>query len=273
MTSIKKALVVAGAAIALTTAPAWANGTGDCFNKTTGEYEPCPGDWSGFYAGGSVGGRNVDAEWTPTSVTTNVGVPIPAVGGADFSTVDFDDWSARIAGFVGYNFHLAPEFLVGVEAEVGMGGNDERSVPIPGFQTLDAARDSSALLEGLWDASLRLRAGFLATDDFLLYATGGVAFQNMRATTTCLSAAATPPCAGTTAYGSEDDEILTGYTIGGGLEYMLFEDVTVRGEYRYSDYGDFTVNGPIATPVFAFGASHDVDVRTHTGLVGIAVQF
>ena len=41
-------------------------------------------------------------------------------------------------------------------------------------------------------------------------------------------------------------EIETGYTVGGGLEYALDEDWSLKTEYLYVDLGDQTVTSPAA---------------------------
>jgi opacity protein-like surface antigen len=60
----------------------------------------------------------------------------------------------------------------------------------------------------------------------------------------------------------------TGWTVGGGLEAMLWSNWVARAEYRYADFGTITstntrtgVNGP---EIVTYG----VAVRTHTALFG-----
>lgn len=72
-----------------------------------------------------------------------------------------------------------------------------------------------------WDASGRGRVGY-AFDRTLMFATAGVA-----ATGGKIDAAG---------IGKKDD-ILIGWTAGGGIEHAVTDNILVRGEYRYSDFG------------------------------------
>ncbi|PZM15047.1 outer membrane protein [Rhizobium tubonense] len=72
-----------------------------------------------------------------------------------------------------------------------------------------------------WDASGRGRVGY-ALDRTLFYATAGIA--------------ATGGKVDAPAIGKKDD-ILIGWTAGGGVGHALTDHILVRGEYRYSDFG------------------------------------
>jgi outer membrane immunogenic protein len=72
-----------------------------------------------------------------------------------------------------------------------------------------------------WDASGRGRVGF-AFDRTLVFATAGIA---------AASGKVDVPAAG------KKDDILIGWTAGGGLEHAITDNILVRGEYRYSDFG------------------------------------
>jgi outer membrane immunogenic protein len=79
-----------------------------------------------------------------------------------------------------------------------------------------------------WDASGRARVGY-ALDRNLFFATAGVAAAGAKVNV---------PAAGT------KDDILIGWTAGGGVEHAFTDNILVRGEYRYSDFGskDFGSN-------------------------------
>ncbi len=79
-----------------------------------------------------------------------------------------------------------------------------------------------------WDASGRARVGY-ALDRTLVFATAGVA-----------AAGGKVDIAGA----GKKDGILIGWTAGGGLEHAITDNILVRGEYRYSDFGskDFGSN-------------------------------
>lgn len=73
-----------------------------------------------------------------------------------------------------------------------------------------------------WDASGRGRVGY-ALDRTLFFATVGVAAAGVKVESVGAS---------------KKDNILIGWTAGGGIEHALTENILVRGEYRYSDFGN-----------------------------------
>ncbi len=75
--------------------------------------------------------------------------------------------------------------------------------------------------------TIRGRLGF-ALDRVLLYATGGAAFAGV-----------TNSYQSPFGYSSIGKSV-AGWTIGGGLEYALTSNWSVRAEYRYTDFGSWT---------------------------------
>jgi len=72
-----------------------------------------------------------------------------------------------------------------------------------------------------WDASGRARVGY-ALDRTLIFATGGVAAAGGKVD---------QPAIG------KKDDILIGWTAGAGVEHAVTDNILIRGEYRYSDFG------------------------------------
>ncbi|EFG9153021.1 porin family protein, partial [Escherichia coli] len=99
----------------------------------------------------------------------------------------------------------------------------------------------------------RLRAGY-AFDRFLPYVAGGVAFADMDHTLV----------GPLEAYRFSDT--YTGWTIGAGLEYALTDNVILRSEYRYTDFG----SADFAVPT---GEENKVDLKSHDVRLGISYKF
>ncbi|AYG63805.1 outer membrane protein [Rhizobium jaguaris] len=72
-----------------------------------------------------------------------------------------------------------------------------------------------------WDASGRARVGY-ALDRTLFFATAGVAAAGGKVDASGVG---------------KKDDILIGWTAGGGIEHAFTDNIIVRGEYRYSDFG------------------------------------
>jgi outer membrane immunogenic protein len=73
-----------------------------------------------------------------------------------------------------------------------------------------------------FDGSVGARAGFLIWDRTLIYATGGYAFADMTIKN----------------HSSSDSNMLSGWTAGGGIEYLWSNSNSLRFEYRRVEYSD-----------------------------------
>ena len=226
-------------------------------------------NWTGFYIGGSIGGRWSDDDWTTTGIGTTLFAPNP------FSpTARFHPRGVRAGEFAGYNWQVSPAWVFGVEADAAWANNRSTIGGIPGTYTAATAAEARALdsiqvKEGP-DASLRLRAGYLVTPSWLLYATGGVAFQQVSMTVNCqgtpINASACIDVRNETT-----SSTLFGWTAGAGAEVMLSSNWLLRGEYRYSDYGR------LSHLFFAGNGGNQIQAnvlyRTNTATIGIAYKF
>ncbi len=230
-------------------------------------------DWSGFYLGGSLGGRWSDATWTSDYVGANPpGRPDPTTSPASFDTA-----AVRFGVYAGVNLQLAPQWMGGIEADLAWGDSSRSQSGIPGtFGSAGLEAPPSAVFHDTSsvkqesDGSLRARLGFLAAPDWMLYVAGGAAWQQLSVTAACDGNS----IAGSWCFAARNEsvsETRVGWTVGGGLEKRLWERWLSRAEYRYADYGsldhDFFANAPTdQVPM------HLV-LRTHTVLVGMEYSF
>ncbi len=224
-------------------------------------------DWTGFYVGGAVGARVADSQWTTLDLGS---FPVdPTTNGARF-----DNAAARVGGIVGYDWQLSPAWVVGVEGDFGWANNRSSSAGFPGVDASEffqsQATDAVSLKLG-WDASLRVRAGYLMTPSTVLYVTGGAAWHELKAGAACFGADASPSFCNSIKTVSTS-VVKTGWTVGGGLETTVWRNWNARIEYRYSDFGHVTVFMP-ETPLVGDSLTGKVDVRTHTALVGLTYKF
>jgi outer membrane immunogenic protein len=188
-----------------------------------------------FLAGiGSAGAADLlpptyDSDWTGLYATLSAGYAEVSVDGRqidpEFGNKDDSDTSGgAIFGFgVGYNLDFG-SFVVGPEADIGMLTNDGQ---LNMKDSVDADYD--------WFATGRLRAG-VDLDGTLLYATGGVAGLNAEFNDR----------------NENDSQGVTfwGWTVGGGVEHMISERLSVRLEGLYAEFEseDFTL-GDIDTKI------------------------
>lgn len=175
--------------------------------------------WTGLYAGASVGyaWANDHASISdPGILTTVVGdVVVPGVP-AVFVPFGLSPSGVIGGGQIGYNLQYN-QWVLGLEGDVsGLSLSQTR------FAGFDSVRTQSNI-----QGSVRLRAGF-ALDRVLLYATGGAGFAGIENTYS-------------SGFGFDSiGRTRTGWTVGGGIEYAVTNNWSIRAEYRYSDFGHYT---------------------------------
>jgi outer membrane immunogenic protein len=204
---------------------------------------PLAYSWTGFYIGGQAGyefGRDQASEVGTTGniVAYDVGEPQGFVGG----------------GHIGYNF--STQSLPGVGNVLGAGGvigveGDVNGSDYKGTAIFTGAVPLTQHGHTDIDGSVRGRLG-IAFNRVLVYVTGGAAFGDLREDYTI----------GGLPF-QTFGHTRVGYTVGGGVEYALTNNWSVRAEYRYTDYGRFVdFNAPAL-----FNTSHREDnMRVQAGV-------
>jgi outer membrane immunogenic protein len=244
--------------------------------------------WTGFYIGGSVGGKWNDTrvDTYPTGCFLNAapngcGGLAPGLSGVDANPIRSDsirlDQSRFIGGGqAGYNWQSG-RFVGGIEGDISWTGINQTVItskalvaPLAGFMV-----HSEGMKED-WLATIRGRAGFTVTPAFLVYATGGLAVAHVQ-TTGAVAFTVTPDI-----YAGGYDETRAGWTVGGGGEWMISPKWSIKAEYLYVDLGKQTValacvNTGIcgSPPQPAPGASYanDFRFREHVARVGLNYHF
>jgi outer membrane immunogenic protein len=234
-------------------------------------------NWTGFYLGGSIGGRWSDPTWTTTCVSFPC---FPLTHFLAFATgnpnASFEESTVRLGGYFGYNLQLSPLWVAGLEGDFAYGNASHTMAGVPGLFTpiLPPMGATSSIKEG-WDGSVRARLGFLVTPAVLVYGTGGAAWQRTEASVNCT--ATDPGCTGI-AEQETYSRTMAGWTIGGGVEGMLWGNWLVRLEYRYSDYGTlqhiFFANTPVPPPMTSLAEiAMSAPIATNMVTVGLAYKF
>jgi outer membrane immunogenic protein len=90
--------------------------------------------------------------------------------------------------------------------------------------------------------TIRARAGYLVTPSFLFYITGGLAYGKTEFSTSitqnCNNTIAPIPCgSGPYAAAATDSLVRFGGTIGGGVEWLITQNWSVKAEYLYVGLG------------------------------------
>jgi outer membrane immunogenic protein len=191
--------------------------------------------WSGLYIGLQIGyawGRD-----TANFTTLDPDRP--------FFPADTSPQGVIGGGHVGYNLQIA-QWVIGVEGAVD-GTSLSKSVFLSGTTGFLHATHPDLTVRSREDiqGSIRGRLG-IAFDRVLLYGTGGVAF----------TAITNNYSLGAPFFLSQGfSKTRTGWTVGGGIEYAVTNNWSIRAEYRYSDFGRYT-DFPFATIASAPAARH-----------------
>ena len=169
--------------------------------------------------------------------------------------------------------------LAGIEGDVGFGNGKATlaNVYYPNnVMSNGNGLDSFAVKSG-WDASLRGRLGFLVMPSFLVYGTGGAAWQHIEATSNCSAVGNTNCQPGILAPSAiTDSTTKPGWTVGAGIETMLWRNWIVRGEYRYADFGTVSntdtrvCRGCLPSTLVV---TDTLRLKTQTATFGIAYKF
>jgi outer membrane immunogenic protein len=190
-------------------------------------------DWTGFYVG-----LNAGYGWGDPGSNFR-GNPAGSFG----APLDPSSYVTRNRGFIGgaqagYNYQTGA-LVLGVEADIQYadikGTTTTPSTFLPGLGDFAHYSESQKLD---WLGTLRGRLGFVPTANVLLYATGGLAYGGVRATS--LYMFETPPFA---TYTGATTETRVGWTAGGGAEWAFDRAWSVKGEYLYYDLGTIGVTG------------------------------
>ncbi len=184
-------------------------------------------NWTGAYAG-FVGGSAVSS--------TEGSDPSGARGGV----INNNGTGFTAGGIAGYNWHLAPQWVLGVEGDFSWLGIDHRSADY--FD-----HPASLGVETNWVATARARVGY-STGAALLYLTGGAAWVNLQDSFQGSRFSSRGPRVSST-------ETLSGLTVGGGIEAPFFIPGWMsRTEYLFVTAGD---GGTLASFGDRFRADHD----------------
>lgn len=200
--------------------------------------------WTGFYAGGQIGGS-----WSDTDVDASSG------------NVNAPRMSPKLSGFIGglyagYNYDMGNNLIIGAETDwIWADMNKTKTEP---FSYQATAYTLGTKVKEQWAGATRIRVGY-AVDRWLPYIAGGVAYAKVN-----------------THYGSVTEnfksfeymsgsDTMTGWTIGAGVDYALAQNVVLRLEYRYNDFGDKKYGNDIA--------KYRVDYKTNDVRVGVAYKF
>ena len=221
---------------------------------------PLAYDWSGLHVGitggGVIDGHDPGFSYENVDAATQALLP----HGADLTSN-----GGLVGGEIGYDVETGG-WVVGLEGDLSWTNfGDNATRIIPGDPTIGLPQLTFATNYQMdWISTVRGRIG-IPLDHFLIYGTGGLAFADVSMNQT-VTVGNLGQLAGST------DKTKAGWTLGGGAEYALCDNITVKAEALWFDLGSISLNA--AAPQLT-NSSLDVDQKIE-GVVaraGIGYKF
>ncbi|MEA2842084.1 MAG: outer rane immunogenic protein [Methylobacteriaceae bacterium] len=228
--------------------------------------------WTGAYIGVNGGGIWTNSNNVVTTATDFGAVAFPTVSAAAAAAganiiPTRRNTNFLVGGTWGYNWQWN-NIVLGTESDFqgvfgcnnnnnngggfGFGGGNNNNncggtavgiapiVGAPGFNVL-SQQTINRRLDYL--STSRVRAGFLVTPSFLIYATGGVAIGHVRVDSSIISSVTPLPFALNSGISFANySQLKAGFVGGGGLEWMFLPNWSVKAEALYYDLGRSTLN-------------------------------
>jgi outer membrane immunogenic protein len=212
--------------------------------------------WTGCYVGanaGNSGGRSTHTT-TGNSLLTGggLGAPAPVLAPvpAGSSIAGDLNLSGFIGGFQGGCNYQVGAWVLGVEVDGQATNKEGQNFEVGLVPFLGAGRANwISQTQERWLVTARGRLGWTWWDKSMLYVTGGAAWAKIDASEFLVGAQ--------TATGHQESNTRSGWTIGGGWEYALGYGWSVKGEYLYVKFDDYTT---FTTPPFG-GAGLNIAPR------------
>jgi len=206
---------------------------------------PVPYSWTGCYIGAAGGGV-----WGSSRHIS---------GDAATLGLDITNRYNMTGGIIGVEYGCnwqTGRFVLGTESDFSFTNLRGGANNIAPFNTASISSTREH-----WLSTTRLRAGFLATDQWLLYVTGGIATARVEALVDATAAGAGIVAESRTRWG---------WTAGAGAEYALGGAWTAKLDYLYVRLNN---QGYLNPPPAGFAIRGNVPVDEHVFRIGLNYKF
>ncbi|MFI4919082.1 MAG: outer membrane protein [Legionellales bacterium] len=252
--------------------------------------------WTGFYLGANAG-----YWWSSSKAVNAVGTAsymnsLFPLGAGDIANalavVGTNSFSINSDGFigggqVGYNYQLQNQFVLGLEADIddlsqsNTSANTNQVVVLAHFPAEHYNSMVSVNKKLDYLGTVRGRLGYLWTPSLLLYGTGGFAYgdASLNETFTIQSSLGAPSYAPINLH-NNIKKTGTGWTAGGGLEWMFRPNWSAKIEGIYYDIGTINNNVVLSQmsflpipPVIVAAASVNAATKFTAGAIRIGLNY
>jgi outer membrane immunogenic protein len=211
--------------------------------------------WTGAYVGANAGYGwiNSSASYNANDPAAQAGTCGGGKGGGKCIPQAIYHFSGGFGGGqLGYNLQINSLWVTGVEADyqgANFSGQGVSAFRLGYSPTTGANTNMTANQSVNSFGTVRLRMGAVPINSLILYGTGGLAFGQVNANFSTLSGGAgtlssggfsyTCAAAGTTCFSGSSSKTLVGWTLGGGGEFALTNNLSLKGEVLYVDLGSY----------------------------------
>lgn len=229
-----------------------------------------PTNWTGLYLGANAGGW-----WSSSPAFNTMGTPLyaapiglagPGIIESMLVNIGTKNLSVNSYGFIGggqigYNQALTKQFIVGLDADIDGVTQSTNTADLDNvlIDTTDGLRVYNSTVQVTkhinYLGTLRGRVGMLLKPTVLIYGMGGLAYGGASIATSITATEQTaptlfPPLSAQ----AQRSRTLTGWTIGGGGEWMFRPHWSAKIEYLYYDLGTLD-NSLILTQIISIDQS------------------
>jgi outer membrane immunogenic protein len=259
MKNLNSTVALAALAAVMTT-PVYAAGV---------EPMPAAASWTGFHVGVGGGGNYVFADDYANAFYNDVINILFSNSGEIYS--DLDKAGAFATAEIGADYQMN-DIVFGALAsydfgKTTLGFESETFLNDNGDTSQTGTFDRSVEVGNSWAIGGRL--GMLATDSTLIYVLGGFTQAKISQSSELLDNS------NNSISGFSGANRESGYFVGAGVETMLTESVSLKGEYRFTDFG--SVGGDFANPNndvnFSEGVNQNSEVTIHSVRAVLSLRF
>ncbi|UNF52253.1 porin family protein [Bartonella krasnovii] len=237
--------------------------------------------WTGFYVGGQIGGFSGKTKMDILAKGQRIPVN--------------NDYLPKLSGFMGglyggSNIDLGNGLILGVDTDIMWSNKDDKKTGETFVITPDqfsyikkilkdasinideealkkgAKRTHSFTFKEKWAGATRVRIGF-AAERIMPYVAGGIAYTQLQdnISISITGKDTDKDSEKVIASGALSDETktLVGYTLGAGVDLAMTNNIIVRAEYRYSDFGKKKFSND----------KYETSYKTNDFRVGVAYKF
>ena len=247
-------------------------------------------NWTGFYIGANAGGTWARSDAITTTDCNSPFVPpayfcgsvgggaanAAAVNAAGTGTITASGFTGGIQA--GYNWQAA-SWIFGLETDFDSFHLKSSHQSTGAYATTIgpvAAGNPFSVNSSIatdWLYTVRGRVGVLVTPNLMGYATGGLALTRLTVSNSFGDNVLAPPGA---VENASKSKVKTGWTVGGGLEWALTNNWSVKAEYLFIDFGHVAATGTITNPFppgYSQGMSTSSDLTAQVARIGVNRKF